>query len=84
MIQPKEDQIKDAIGSLKTDKQKASYSDFEKPIGKDIEQYMASNKLTSLDKARYSSRNETEDTLTLDTKKRSILSASSDDKNIKE
>ena len=68
-IQPKEDQIKDAIGNLKTDKQKASDSDFEKPISEDIEKDMDLNKLTSLDKSRSSSRNETEDTVTLDTKK---------------
>ena len=35
-INPKEDQIKNAIGNLKTDKQKESYSDFEKPISEDI------------------------------------------------
>ena len=45
---------------------------------------MALNKLTSLDKSRSSSRTETEDTVTPDTKKISISSASSDDKNIKE
>ena len=45
---------------------------------------MALNKLTSLDKSRYSSRTEAEDTVTPETKKRSISSASLDDKNIKE
>ena len=45
---------------------------------------MALNKLTSLDKSRSSQRTETEDTVTLDTKKVSISSASSDDKNNKE
>ena len=45
---------------------------------------MALNKLTSLDKSRSSSKNETEDTVTLDTKNISMLSSSSDDKNIKE
>ena len=45
---------------------------------------MALDKLTSLDKSRSYSRTETEDTVTPDTKKRSISSASSDDKNIKE
>ena len=44
---------------------------------------MALNKLTSLDKSRSSSRTETEDTVTSDTKTRSISSASLDDKNIK-
>ena len=42
------------------------------------------NKSISLDKSRPSLRTETEDTVTLDTKKISISSASSDDKNIKE
>ena len=64
-MQPKEDQIKDAIGNLKTDKQKASYSDFEKPISEDIEKDKALNKLTSLDKSRSSLRTETENKLTL-------------------
>ena len=45
---------------------------------------MALNKLTSLDKSGSSSRTETEYKVTLDTKKRSIPSAISDDKNIKE
>ena len=84
MIQPKEDQIKEAVGNLKTDEQKASDSEFENPISEDTEKYMALNKLTSLDKSRSISRTETEDTVTLDIKKISISSASSDDKNIKE
>ena len=45
---------------------------------------MALNKLTPLDKSRPSSRTETEDTVTPYNKKRSISSASSYDKNIKE
>ena len=68
-IHPKEYQIKDAIGNLKTDEQKASDSDLEKPISEDIEKDMALNKLTSLDKSRSSSITETEDTVTIDTKK---------------
>ena len=44
---------------------------------------MGLNKLTSLDKSRSASITETEDTATPDTKKISIPSASSDDKNIK-
>ena len=36
-IKTTEDQIKDAIGNLKTDEQKASDSYFEKPRSKDIE-----------------------------------------------
>ena len=45
---------------------------------------MALNKLPSLDKSRSSSKTETEDTVKLYTKKRSMSSDSSDDKNIKE
>ena len=45
---------------------------------------MALNKLTSLDKSRSSSRIETEDTITPNTKTISISSASLDDENIKE
>ena len=84
LIKQTEDQIKDAIGNLKTDEQKTSDSEFEKPISEDIERDMALNKLTSLDKSRSSSETETKDMVKLDTKKRSISSASSDDKNIKE
>ena len=50
LINPTEDQIKDNIGDLKTDKQKASDSYFENPISKDIEKYMALDKLALLDK----------------------------------
>ena len=35
-IKPKDDQITDAIGNLKRDEQKSSYSYFEKPISEDI------------------------------------------------
>ena len=42
------------------------------------------NKLTSLDKSSSSSKTEIEDTVTLNTKKRSISSVSSYDKRIKE
>ena len=69
MIKPTEYQIKDNIGSSKTDEQKVSDSSFENLISKDIFKNMALNKLTSLDKSRYSSKNETEDTVKLDTKK---------------
>ena len=72
LIKPTEDQIKDAIGNFKTDKQKASDSHFEKPISEDIEKDMALNKLTSLDKSRSYSKTETEDTVKLDTKKISM------------
>ena len=68
-IQPKEDQINDAIGNLKTEKQKASDSYFENPISKNISKYTALNKLTSFDKSRSSPRTETEYTVTPDTKK---------------
>ena len=44
LIKSAEDQIKDDIGNLKTDKQKSSDSYFEKPISEDIEKYMAPNK----------------------------------------
>ena len=84
LINPTEDQMKDNIGDLKTDKQKASDSYFEKPISKDIEKYMALNKLTSLDKSRFSLKTEAEDTVKLYTRKISMSSASSDNKNIKE
>ena len=36
LINPIEDQIQDDIGNLKTDRQKASDSYFEKPIREDI------------------------------------------------
>ena len=52
-IHPKEDQIKDAIGNLKTDEQKLLDSVFKKPISEDIEKDMVLNRLTSLDKSRY-------------------------------
>ena len=44
---------------------------------------MALNKLFSLDKSRFSSKTETEDTVKQDTKNRLMSSASSDDKNMK-
>ena len=84
LINTKEDQIKETIINLKTDKQKASDSYFENSISKDTEKYMALNKLTLLDKSRSSSKTETEDTEKLDTKNISMSSASSHDKNIKE
>ena len=84
MIQPKEDTVKEGIGNLKTDQQKSPHIEFEKPIIKDTEKDMALNKLTSLDKSGSSSRTETEDTVTPETKTRSNSSASLDDKNIKE
>ena len=68
LIHPKEDPVKDVIGNLKTEQQKASHTEFENPISKDTEKYMALNKLTSLDKSRYSSGTETEDTVTPGTK----------------
>ena len=74
LIKSKEDQIKDTIGTLKTDKQKASDLYFESPISKDTEKYMAPNKLNSLDKSRSSSKTETGDTVTLDTKKINFIS----------
>ena len=73
-IHPKEDTIKDVFGHLKTDKQKASHLYFEKTKSEDTEKDMALNKLTSLDRSRYSSRTETEYTLTPDTKKINFIS----------
>ena len=84
LIHPKEDRVKDVIGNVKIDQQKASHTEFEKPIVKDTEKDMALNKLTSLDKSRSSARPETEYTVTPDTKTASISSAGLDDKNIKE
>ena len=69
LINPTEDKTQDGIGNLQTEKQKSSDSYSEKPLSKDKEKYMALNKLPSLDKSRSSSRTETEDTVTLDTKK---------------
>ena len=54
---------------MRTDEQKALYSDFENHIRKNIKRDMALNKLTSLDKSRSSSKTEIEETVTLDTKK---------------
>ena len=79
LIHPKEDMVKEVIGNLKTDQQKASHKKIERPISKDTYKDMALNKLTSLVKSWSSSRTETEDT-----KIRSISSASLDNKTIKE
>ena len=72
-----ENMVKDVIGNLKTDQQKASHTKNEKSISKDPEKDMA----TSLDKSRSSSRTETEDAAIPETKLRSISSASLDDRN---
>ena len=48
LIRPKEDMVKDVLGNLKTDQQKASHTELEKPISKDIEKDMVLNRLTSL------------------------------------
>ena len=69
LINPTEHKIQDDIDNLKIEKEKASDSYSEKPLRKDTEKYIALNKLTSLDKSRSSSKNETENTLKLDTKK---------------
>ena len=50
LIEPTDDPIQDDIGNLKTDKQKASDSYFEKYLSKDKEKYTELNKLPSLDK----------------------------------
>ena len=69
LINPREDKIQDNIGNLKTEKQKASDSYFEKTLSKDEEKDMALNKLPLLDKSRSYSKTETEDTVKLYTKK---------------
>ena len=83
LIHPTEDTVKYVIGNLKTDQQKASHTKYENPISKDTEKYMASNKWTSLDKSRSSSRTETEYTIIPYTKTISMSSDSLDNKNIK-
>ena len=45
LINLTEDQIQDDIGNLKTDKQKVSYSYFEKLLKQDKDKDMALNKL---------------------------------------
>ena len=55
LIQTTEDTVKDVIGNLKTDQQKASNTDYKNPKSKDSEKDMALNKLTSLDKSEFSS-----------------------------
>ena len=52
LIPETEDTVKDVIGHLKTDQQKASHTKNEHPIRKDSEKSMALNKLSSLDKSR--------------------------------
>ena len=59
LIQSTEDTVKDVIGNLKTYQQKASHIKYEKPKIRDTEKDTALNKLTSLDKSRYSSITET-------------------------
>ena len=82
LINSTEDKIEDDIGNLQTEKQKASDSYSEKPLSKDEEKDMVLSKLPSLDKFGSSSKTETENTLKLDTKKRSLPLSSSDDKNM--
>ena len=78
-----EDMVKDVIGNLKTDQQKASQTENENPIRSDSDKDMELNKLTSLDKSRSSSGTKTEDTVKPQNKTRSISSASLDDKDTK-
>ena len=80
LINQTEDKIQDDIGNFQTEKEKASDSYSEKPLSKDKEKDMALNKLPLLDKSNSSSKNETENTLKLDTKKRSLSLTSLDDK----
>ena len=70
LILATEDTVKDTIGSFKTNQQEASHTKNENPISNDSDKYMALNKLTLLDKSRSSSRTETEDTVTPETKTR--------------
>ena len=63
LINQTEDKIQDDIGNLQTEKQKASELYSENPLSKDIEKYMALNKLPSLDKSGSSSETETENTV---------------------
>ena len=63
LINPTEYQIKDDISNLKTDKQKASGSYFEKPISEDLEKDMDLDKLPLLDKSRSYQKTETEYTV---------------------
>ena len=83
LIPATEDTVKGVIGDFKNNQQEASQTENEKPISNDSDKDMALNKLTSLNKSRSSSRTEKEDTVTPETKSRSILSSSLDDKNIK-
>ena len=84
LINPTEDKIQNNIGNFQTEKQKASESYSKKPLSKDKDKDMAQNKVPSLDKYGSASKNETEHTVELDTKKRSLPLASSDDKNMEE
>ena len=84
LIPTTKDTVKDMIGNLKTDQQQASQTENKNPISNDSDKDMVLKKLTSLDKSRSSSRTETEDTVKLQNKARSISSASLDDKYTKE
>ena len=83
LILETEDTVKDTIGNLKTDQQKASQTKNENPISKDSKKDTEVNKLTSLDELGSSSITETEDTVIPETKTISISSASLYDKTIK-
>ena len=84
LINPTEDKIQDDIGNLQTEKQKASQSYSENPLSKDKDKDTEQNKVPSLDKSGPALKTETKHTVNLDTKKRSLTLASSDDKNTEE
>ena len=76
LISTTEYTVKDVISNFKKYKQEASQTKNENPISNEPDKDVALNQLTSLDKSRYSSRTETEDTVISQTKTRSISSVS--------
>ena len=64
-----EDKTKDNNGDLQKMRQKAPESYSENPLNKDKDKYTAQNKVPSLNKSGSDSKNETEKTEKLDTKK---------------
>ena len=57
-----QDTVKDVISNFKSDQQEASQTENENTISKDSNKDMVLNKLTSLDKSRYSLRTEAKKT----------------------
>ena len=64
--------VRKVIGNLKTDKQEASQTKNKMTINNESDKDMAFNKLTSLDKSRFSSRTGTEYIVKPQNKPRSI------------